>query len=106
MCEVDWTKPVEIFYLNKWLAFEVLLYDNRWPRFVYGVRAGNDEPVKYHACSENFRNTPPPPPEVTLLWQKVCGEYLCNGYTSRPQDYQGKRGWHVQKVVCDAPDLR
>lgn len=110
MCEakIDWTKPVEIVYPDGEIKpVEVLWYDERYPNEVM-ITWGD----KLCACQANcyigncyLRNTPPPPPSIYVVWKKD-GTGALKYWCRLAQEEELADGFYMQKVTCDAPDLR
>ena len=106
MCEVkDWTKPVEIVYTDGDIKpVEVLWHDERYPNDVL-ITWGDKQCAVLVRCitgSCYLRNTPPPPPEVWIVWQKEGTRWRY--FSTYRESIQGLReGFYQQKVTCDAP---
>lgn len=105
MCEVDWTKPVEckINNASSWRPFRVLSYSTDYPRVVYGVYDAERLPRVFYLPDFIFRNTPPPPPEVWIVWRKQDDKVWYYGTCHEPVRNLPSEDFWQQKVTCEGP---
>lgn len=102
MSEIDFSKEVQINVGNGWESFEVIYIDHRWPEIIFGKRAGANTPCSYSTNDWQWRNVPPSPPEVWVVWRHWNGGVVYYGTFPSPHKLPDE-SFFQQKVTCEGP---